>query len=480
MSSLLKTIADWKESNKEGSYRDLFKDLLHKAPYFLRYALDPSKPDLFMIYQTDYSDRTDAVVRECNGIILNMDYSIVAYGMDRMVDKTEDFKTGRFTLEEYKNPEDGTSKPIIIEEAEDGAVLTVYHYQPSDGNADGAKWVVSTKRSIDAHNVRWSSHKDFYQLLCDAVPDNDPQTLFDKNLHKDYTYSFILLHPENQLVVAHAEPKLIYVSKRNKKTLSETNASDNDAESFTWANKRTQISYDEACDKLTGKGSPTTKRGVIVGTKVTVDSVTNISRLMVDYKWFNEANNLRKGMPSLHLSYLSCSPDEKQRMRGYFGNLEMFNVIDHLLRDLIHYTHNVYKDSYIRKQFKVSIEHPISRTIRKLHYTYKTTGNPVTIHDVVDVVGRIPVTALDNMLQFFAAYGFGVPVDPNDLPAANAGHSGVRNKKSPRRQSRIDDEQVSANPIPKMEGCKISEASTSPVATSSPAADAPTAETDEK
>lgn len=393
MSALLKLIDTWKNGrdNKDCDFRDLFKEHLHKDPYFLRYSLDKSRPDLFMIYITDYSDREDHIVQECNGIIIDSnDYSIVAYGMNRMIDATDAYHNGTFKLDNNN----------FFEEAEDGAVLTVFNYDDT--------WVVSTKRSIDANNVKWSSHKNFYQLLCDALPGGNACALFDKDLDKGYTYSFILLHPENHLVIPHDMAELLYVSRRDMRSLQEINISsisddDENLKTFTWARKRTRLTNAEALERLTLNNGR--KRGIISSFR----TGSNISRTMIDYKWFSEANHLRKGQPSLHLSYLACSPDEKQKMRQYFGNQVIFATIDDLLRNLIRYTFTVYKDSYVRKQFKVPDNHPIYKTIRKLHYDYKTTGQPVRIHHVVNIIETIPTHILDSMLLYFSTYGFYPP-----------------------------------------------------------------------
>jgi hypothetical protein len=446
MSHLLKVISDWRNgrSAKECDFRDLFKQHLHKPPYYLRYSLDKQRPDLFMIYITDYSNRDEDLVQECNGIIVDSrDYSIVAYGMNRMLDKTKDYHSGQFRLPEGED--------YRYEEAEDGAVLSVFQYEGS--------WVVSTKRNIDAKNVRWSSQKNFYQLLGEAFPNNDPQTCFQKDLQSGYTYSFILLHPENHLVIPHSKIELLYISRRNNTTLEEENmATDEPGKNhFDWASSR-QIMNRESCLKRLSEHRGKVKRGIICYRK----TLKSVQRIMIDYKWFNEANELRKGMPSLHLSYLACSPEEKQKMRQYFGNQHVFNQMDDLLRNLIRYTYAVYRDSYVRKQFKVLPDDPIYKTIRKLHNEFKTTGQPIRIHHVVNVIESIPAHILDSILSYFSAYGFYRPGEPPDLTdTADPGSHHDRHDhpkenvssfdKSCKMPARIDDEDVH-DPVLEYEG----------------------------
>jgi len=419
MSALLKLISEWKNGRKseDCDFRDLFKEHLHKEPYFLRYSLDKQRPNLFMIYITDMSDRNNELVQECNGIILDRsDYSVVAFGMKRMKDLTEQFHRGdvEISFDDYK-----------LEESEDGAVLTVYNYDNI--------WMVSTKRSIDAKNVKWSSQRNFYQLLSDAFVDGKPDEMFSRDLEKEFTYSFILLHPENHLVIQHSKPELVYVSRRSLKTLKEDNIASVDEASvpaLEWAGVRSSLDKTVAEDRLKRKnGNNYNKRGVIFSR---LSQSGDYERSYVDYKWFQEANLLRHGKPSLHLSYLACGPDEKQKMRQYFGNQNIFNVIDDLLRNLTRYIFSVYKDSYVRKQFKVPNNSPIYRTIRKLHYDYKTTGEPVRIHHVVNAIDNIPPEVLDGILLHYSTYGFYAPV--NAL-VQNAGASRIDGGKNENESS---------------------------------------------
>lgn len=408
MSALLKLVTHWINGRKpeECDFRDFFKEHLHKEPYFLRYALDKQRENLFMIYMTDDSDRENELVQECNGVILDRnDYSLVAYGMKRMRDMTPEYHGDQFDIPGEKQSEDqkDPEQSVSFEEAEDGAVLTVFHHN--------GEWIVSTKRSIDANNVRWSSPKNFYQLLSDAVPGGTPSDLFERDLDKGYTHSFILLHPENHLVIPHNRPELIYVSRRNLATLEELNMSTAKLpETMDWARKRQSLSRDQALKRLQD-ARPQGKRGIIINkrSKVGDGDHWEYDRIYIDYKWFSEANNLRKGQPTLHLSYLACGPQEKQKMRSFFGNQLIFDVIDDLLGNLVRYTFAVYKDSYVRKKYKVDYNHPICKTLRKLHYDYKTTGEPVKMNHVVSMIDSIPINVLDSMLLYFSTYGFYAP-----------------------------------------------------------------------
>ncbi|RKO93304.1 hypothetical protein BDK51DRAFT_27878 [Blyttiomyces helicus] len=119
--------------NKEKTFRELFNQVLHRSPFYLRYSLDRKRPDLFLIHPTELSDMSDPVVLECNGIILRKKtHEIVARGMDNICDV--DIDQAMSYLD--------TPDTYALEEAEDGTVLRVSYIDD--------QWVVSTNRCIDA------------------------------------------------------------------------------------------------------------------------------------------------------------------------------------------------------------------------------------------------------------------------------------------------------------------------------------------
>ena len=371
MSLLLKTIADWKkgkienddeknavEENSEKekkelnfSFRELFKDVLHNAPYHLRYSTDNHRPHLFMIHPTDLSDKSEELVRECNGIILNCNtFEIVAYGMRTLNDYEQ--SVDNMNLEELEK--------YNIEEAEDGTVLKVFYHD--------VEWIVSTNRRIDASRVRWSSRKSFKQMLCEALSTTNPDELFEKDLKKDLTYSFILLHPDNRLVIKHENPELVFVSSRNNVSLEEISPEN----AMSWARLPRKLTPEECIKNINSKDAKD-KRGVIL--TLENSDPKNINRRKIDYQWFSKGSGLRKNMPDFYLSYLSCNHQEKKEMREYFGsdeeNKKMFNNVDISLRNLGNHIFELYRDSYVRKQFKIPNNHPLFNILRKLHNVYR-------------------------------------------------------------------------------------------------------------
>lgn len=397
MSELVRLIKQWKETSEENAdFRDLFRQCLHKSPYNLKYSVDSKRPELFMCYATDMSDKTNPVVKECNGIILHKDtFEIISYGMRTIIDTT---------LKNITDDVKTKSSNFVAEEAEDGSVLKIFHYNE--------EWVVSTNRRIDASRVRWASDKSFSVMLCDALPVKDIVSmykLFDETLDVGHTYSFILLHPENRLVIKHEKAAVVAVGCRNNETLLEDTEK---MSKISWACRPQKLEISDALERLE-TDDVFNKRGVIFTEK----KENGYERFKVDYNWFSKACVLRKNLPTLELSYLACSADEKRMMKKLFGYDELFRYMDNLLRMLGKFSFETYRDSYVRKQYKVVPEHPIHPVMSRLHYIYKTGGEPIRMHHVRDVLDNLPYYQIDAMLWYFTTAGF---LPPNQVSFAIA------------------------------------------------------------
>lgn len=401
MSNLLELI---KSSEEEvDTYANLFKNVLHKSPYHLKYSLDKNRPDLFMIYPTPLSDPTDPVVRECNGIILKKDdYSIVAYGLNNLNELTNIDQVYDLTKDSDLTNKDSLS----VIQSEDGSILKVFYYN---------EWIVSTSKRIDAARVKWSSEKSFYELLQAHLEqylekDETVGDFFEKNLDKNYTYSFVLTGPENYHIISYTKSNLMFISKRHKSTFKEdtflrtlglgdlvdgfTDLTISDSQKFNWASKTCQVDVSRIDTLLECK----TQRGLIIQ--------KNNIRYKYDYIWFKFAEKLRYNMPCMRLSYIACDYSERIEFRKIFGNDPLYDQIDEMIKNIIHYTFKVYRESYIRKKYKVPFDHPILTLTSKVHYLYRTKNVPITLHDVYIIMNTIPAYTMDPIIAFFSMYGF--------------------------------------------------------------------------
>lgn len=147
-------------------------------------------PTLYLVCQTDKSDNTIPWVRECNGIILEKETNrIVCYSFKKS--KESDSDDPEINLDAAR-----------VEIAVDGVLIRVYNYNGT--------WMISTKKCIDAKKARWLTKKSFHEMFEEVFP---TETLTKMDVNE--VYSFILCHPENNMVVRYDTPKIYHIATRN-------------------------------------------------------------------------------------------------------------------------------------------------------------------------------------------------------------------------------------------------------------------------
>lgn len=153
----------------------------------------PTSDNLVLIrYYRDKSDLTDPLVRLCRGII---------YDRDERCFRCMAFQAG----EDYKTvtKERGVNTSLITEII-DGTMVNVYYHQGT--------WKLATKGCLDADTSYWSSPTSFGEMFREIwEPDSEL-------LSPECCYSFVLVHPDNQIVTNVTESKLILVHVTNLQT----------------------------------------------------------------------------------------------------------------------------------------------------------------------------------------------------------------------------------------------------------------------
>lgn len=392
----IKSLID--SSASKESLHDLFMGLLHNDPYALRYSLDSRhRPNWVLVHPTPRSDVSNKSVQESNGIIFDQKtWAVIAQGMPLLIPSTQDSVAQM----------DG---PFRIEESEDGTVLRVFW------NEDVAQWTVSTNRRISATTVKWQSQKTFETLFMEAISNHYKewkklQDIFEETLSKDYVHSFILLHPENSLVVVHRDPFVVYVSARNRQTGKEE--SDLTSLRPEWAKFPNTLTREEAAEKYAANDK-SSKRGLIYSDW---SDPGHVLRYKVDYPWYEKAHDLRRNMPNMHLSYLAArNDDERDQFRNIFPDfIGIFDDIDARMDVLKQYAHRVYRNSYIRHRYRMPQNHVLYESMRRIHHQYRTTGTPIKQEDVDRVIERAPAVVLNDALMYLSYNGFLEPdQDPN-------------------------------------------------------------------
>ena len=138
----------------------------------------------------------DSFTRFCRGLILDRERNVVCLPPEKHIP--------------FENMEYDSFENLHVEDFIDGTMINLFYY--------GEQWHIATRSKIGA-NGTWFSKKKFSDMFEEAKGNLD----FDK-FEKNYTYTFVLRHPENRIVTQYETADLVLVQVRNMQTLMVENS----------------------------------------------------------------------------------------------------------------------------------------------------------------------------------------------------------------------------------------------------------------
>lgn len=172
------------------SREEFIKFLLERG---ILYTLDEALGLMIIRYNREHPncDFNDPFTRFCRGMILDVNNNIVCFPPEKHT-PFETFNHNSFDQ-------------LYIEDFIDGTMINVFYHQD--------KWHLATRSKIGA-NGTWFSKKKFSDMFSEAKGNLD----FEK-FEKNYTYTFVLRHPDNRIVTQYDTADLVLVQVRNMDTL---------------------------------------------------------------------------------------------------------------------------------------------------------------------------------------------------------------------------------------------------------------------
>ena len=322
--------------NNQISCYDNLKNILESEPYKLKIKEDIDHSNLFLIYNDDESNKELSIVNECNGIILDKNsLKIVCYSFNKCSDN-------------QNIPDNLDKNNLYIENSIEGTLVKYFYYND--------KWILSTKKCIDSNKSKWISSKSFYQLFQECLYGKED---IMTNLNPNYCYTFIITHPENNIVVNYTTPLLYHISTRDMTSLQEI-----DIDIGIYKNPKTLVSFDQY-DSIINNVMNIKQlyyEGIIfMDTHFNRWKIKNPYYNRARYIWGNTNNRLfrfielRKNIDLLH-EYLNYFPHDQN----------IFNMYELKIKELASTILSVYVDKHIlRKETK--IPYYFSKIIYKLH-----------------------------------------------------------------------------------------------------------------
>ncbi len=345
---------------------DQVKAHLESEPFHYRLKVDEAVyPSLYCICATEKSPSNEKWMRECNGLIVEKETNkVVCYTFDKMEDM-----------------EEGTVNPVMdagsshLELSIEGTLMRVYYY--------GGRWMLSTKKCVNAAKARWLSKRSFQELFEEVFP-VDAFGRMDVNS----CYSFILCHPENNMVVQYSAPQIFHISTREMNTFQEMDVDigiqkvphqpvvDGDLSILTTLASMTELSYEGYV--------------LVDGYYHRQKFMSNIYKKARDvwgntnYRFYRYLE-LRKSGEEALLEYLTFFPHDKDVFAGF--EVQFVSLCQHVLE--------VYMKKNVEK--KGTVPFYLKRLIFDIHGEFLKTRVMTDIIKVMDWMTKLDVKLICHM-----------------------------------------------------------------------------------
>jgi hypothetical protein len=305
---------------------------------------------------------------QSNGIILEKNTNKIVCMSQNKFNKIESF-------DEVKS----NSNKFRMEYCEDGTVIRLYNYN--------GKWLTATTKCIDASSSFWSSTKSFNDMFWELFNKDLVETLDPK-----FTYTFVLIHKENRIVVEHKYNNLIYINRINNESKLEdyTNYFYN-TDPRRCIRRTMQIDMNQNVSDVLDDYYNEYKRGIIL--KFYNHESNNWDIYQYDFSYYSKLKNIRGNVPLIRMRYLELLNNEESLLileDTYKESLFLFAMIKHQMAKLYKDIHKLYFESHVKHNITINEDHIYYKTMKQLHGQYKSTGNPITLGEV-----RVKVNTLD-------------------------------------------------------------------------------------
>lgn len=275
-------------------------------------------------------------------IVVNSDNRVVSFSPPKSIPSDD------FIRNYFENKEN-----IIAEEFVEGTMINVFW--DSKIGLSGA-WEISTRNTIGATSAFYksSNSKTFRTMFLEAAKTANLVLDF---LNPLYSYSFVLQHPENRIVVPFKEPKLYlvaiyYIDNSDTSNITVRSINMDDLKKIDWrgANiyfpqKYSFEKYSELIEKYASMNTPYHIVGVVL------NNTTTGERAKIRNPVYEQVRNLRGNQPKLQYQYLCLRKEGKVKdfLQYYPENRKEFSNF----RDQIHlFTETLYSNyvsCYIKK-----------------------------------------------------------------------------------------------------------------------------------
>jgi len=279
----------------------------------------------------------------CRSVILNSNNDVLSIAPPKSI-PTDDF------IRRY--PEN--AETIRAEEFVEGTMINVFWDQQIGLSGS---WEISTRNTVGATSSFYKNvnAKTFRSMFLEAAKENN---LLLENLNKMYSYSFVLQHPQNRIVVPFKKPNLYlvalyHINNADKNNILVYSVDINEVKKYDWNGATIQFpqiyefeKYSDLIEKYASMNTSYDKLGVVLYNTVTGE------RAKIRNPVYEQVRNLRGNQPKLQYQYLCLRKEGKvgDFLKFYPENKKEFSAF----RDQLHlFTQTLFSNyilCYIKKE----------------------------------------------------------------------------------------------------------------------------------
>jgi hypothetical protein len=372
--------------NSITSYEEA-QDFLSREPYYLDLK---QEENLYRISHIDEkSDMTNNVVKSLSGLILDFQNITQIHYKGQKMSEQVLLESGEELQESHLTSLDVSNwNNIKIKKLYDGSRIKLFYHND--------RWIVSTSRCVDANRAFWHSQKSFYDLFMECLGENYSFGLLNRNK----CYTFIILHPENRIVLNYTEPKCIHISTYDK-------TENKEVDDYIYVPKPEECnfaSFEEL--KVAVSNLQFTEPGYML-----VDE--NYNRIRIISKAYNDVRLLKGNVPDMTKRILQLRKTEPEKIQELLRFYPEYTDLYYTIERQILYISNVIFHKYkIRRRQHRRVE--LSQIEAGIHYRahglylgLRQANNlsntniirSITLDDIIMIVNSLPVNKIHQLLQ---------------------------------------------------------------------------------
>lgn len=353
------------------------KDALTNSPNFLNVKHDTDL-NLYITKHCHKSDKSQQIVRESDGTVINSDGQVVCYSgeFSEMYSFYELTNTDNTEIQNSLNDIQNYESLEFL----DGTCIRMYFHNN--------EWRVGTKGHTDASRAKWSSEKSFQSLFEESLL-NHPDFV-KESLNRDYTYVFLLQHTENKIICPVESNRIYLLEVYNNLTLqrvSESVVGLDTPKSLNITNSNELHVFLELNDE--------TIKGVYLRHK------NSGHRVFILNKLYEERQRLKGNSLDMHKRYL-----ELRSCNRHFNFAKQFpeykdiaSELERNIEDNVRHIHKLYMSKHIHKE-NIQVNINERKYLFPIHGRYLRTRIKVTPDVISDLMFCIDVNfGLENLTK---------------------------------------------------------------------------------